>query len=131
MTMEPTIIELAPEEDERGFTVNPFKVKQINHIYNIHLVSLNPGAIRGNHYHPTQTEYICVLGTQGTLVTVDNKTDKRSEKIIDGKKCPCIIVPRDVTHAFKNTSTERIYLLCYTDKPLILERDVIKKVILK
>ena len=27
--MEPTIIELAPEEDERGFAVNPFKLKQL------------------------------------------------------------------------------------------------------
>ena len=78
-----------------------------------------------------QTEYTCVLGSQAKLVTVDNKTDKRSEKIIDGKKCPLIIVPRNVTHAFKNISNEKMYLLCYTDKPLIPERDVIKRVILK
>jgi len=55
----------------------------------------------------------------------------RSEKIIEGKRCPLIIVPRKVVHAFKNISNEKMYLLCYTDKPLIDERDVIKKVILK
>jgi len=130
-TMEPSIIELASEEDERGFVVKPFQGKQLNTICNIHIVSLNPGTVRGNHYHPTQTEYILVLGNQGKLVTVDNETDKRNEMIIDGKKCPFITVTRNVVHAFKNIGTERMYLLCYTDEPLVPDRDVIKKAILE
>lgn len=129
--MDTTIIELATKEDERGFVAKPFQGKQLNAIYNIHLVSLNPGAIRGNHFHPTQTEYICVLGNQAKLVMVDSRTDKRSEKIIDGKRCPLIMVPQKVAHAIENIGSESIYLLCYTNKPLIPERDVIKKVILK
>lgn len=128
--MEPSIIELAKEEDERGFAVKLFKGKQLKDIYNIHLISLNPGAVRGNHFHPTQTEYIYVLGNQAKLVTVDCATDERSIKIIDGKRCPLIIVPPKVAHAIKNIGIEKIYLLCYTDKPLIPEKDVIKKVIL-
>ena len=129
--MEPTIIERALEEDDRGFVVKLFEGHHLNDIYNIHLVSLNPGAIRGNHFHPRQTEYIYVLGNQGKLVTVDIVTDKRSEKIVDGRNCSFVIVPQKVAHAIKNISTEKMYLLCYTDKPIIPQRDVIKKAILK
>ncbi len=129
--MEPTIIELVSGTDERGFSIKPFEGKQLNAVFNIHLVSLNPGTTRGNHFHPTQTEYIFVLGKQGKLVTVDSVTDKRSETFINGEKCPRIVVPPQVAHAIKNTGSEQMYLLCYTDSPLIPERDVIKKVILK
>jgi mannose-6-phosphate isomerase-like protein (cupin superfamily) len=41
------------------------------------------------------------------------------------------MVPQKVAHAIENVGSESIYLLCYTNKPLIPERDVIKKVILK
>jgi dTDP-4-dehydrorhamnose 3,5-epimerase-like enzyme len=129
--MEPTIIELASGTDERGFSIKPFEGKQLDAVFNIHLVSLNPGTTRGNHFHPTQTEYIFVLGKQGKLVTVDSANDKRSETFINGEKCPRIVVPPQVAHAIKNTGSEQMYLLCYTDSPLIPERDVIKKVILK
>jgi dTDP-4-dehydrorhamnose 3,5-epimerase-like enzyme len=129
--MEPTIIEQASVADDRGFVVRPFEGKQLNDVCNTHLVSLNPGAVRGNHFHPAQTEYIFFLGDKCKLVTVDSVTGERTEKIIDGKKCPLIIVPQKIAHAIKNISAEIIYLLCYTDKPLIPERDVIKKVILE
>jgi len=128
--MEPPIIKLATKEDERGFTVKPFEGKELTSIHNIHLVSLNPGTVRGNHFHPTQREYIFIMGNKAKLVMVDSANGTRSEKIIDGKGCSLIIVPPKVAHAVKNISNETIYLLCYTDNPLSPEKDVIKKVIL-
>ena len=128
--MEPTIIELATKEDKRGFTVKPFEGKELDSIYNVHLVSLNPGTVRGNHFHPTQREYIFIMGNKAKLVIVDNATGTRSEKILEGKGCSLIIVPPKVAHAVKNIGNETIYLLCYTDNPLSPEKDVIKKVIL-
>lgn len=129
-TRGPTIIELTAKEDERGFLVKPFEETQVNTLHNIHIVSLNPGVVRGNHFHPTQTEYIIMLGKKATLVTIDTVTTTRSEKIIEGTKCPLIIIPPKVAHAIKNISTEVIYLFCYLDKPINLEREVIREVIL-
>ena len=91
---------------------------------------LNPGAVRGNHFHPRQKEFIIFLGPQGKLVTVDSITKDRSETIIEGKGCPLITVPPKVIHAVKNISGEVCYLLCYNDKPLDLEKDVIRETIL-
>jgi dTDP-4-dehydrorhamnose 3,5-epimerase-like enzyme len=54
--MEPKIIVQISAEDKRGFVVKPFEGGKPDDIYNTHLVSLNPGAVRGNHFHPTQTE---------------------------------------------------------------------------
>ena len=128
--MEHSFIELATKEDERGFVIRPFEGKELHSIHNIHLVSLNPGAVRGNHFHPTQREYILVLGTHVKLVMVDNLTDTRSEKIIDEKGSSLVMIPPKVAHAIKNLSNETIYLLCYTDKPFTTEKDVVKKVVL-
>ena len=124
-----TITKLS-EEDERGFAARPFKGIPQSSVFNFHVVSLNPGAVRGNHFHPRQKEFIIFLGPRGKLVTVDSVTKDRSETIIEGKGCPLITVPPKVIHAVKNISSEVAYLLCYNDKPLDLEKDVIRKIIL-
>ena len=81
--MEPTILDLATEADERGFSIKPFEGKQLDAVFNIHIVSLTPGTTRGNHFHPTQTEYIFVMGKQAKLVTVDTKNNGKFENLIN------------------------------------------------
>lgn len=130
--MKIQIIELVSDTDERGFIVTPVSDEQLKSIYNLHIVSLKPGRIRGNHYHEHQIEYICVLGGPSRLLAIDNKTDKKTDLILDGGKCPLIIMPPDVTHALKNIGKEAIYLLCYTNKPFSPnKRDTVKNIILE
>lgn len=130
--MNVQIIKTVSATDERGFTAVPISDEQLKSIYNVHIVSLNPGSVRGNHYHEHQTEYICVLGGPCKLVAVDNESDEKMDVILDGEKCPLIIVPLRVTHALKNIGGETIYLLCYADRPLDPDkRDVVRSVILE
>jgi dTDP-4-dehydrorhamnose 3,5-epimerase-like enzyme len=128
--MAPITITRLSQEDERGFSARPFQGISQSSVFNFHVVSLNPGAVRGNHFHPRQKEFIIFLGSQGKLVTVDSVTKDRSETIIEGKGCPLITVPSKVIHAIKNISNQVCYLLCYNDTPLDLEKDVIREIIL-
>ena len=130
--MKIQIIESVSSVDERGFIAMPISDEQLKSIYNIHIVSLKPGCVRGNHYHEHQTEYICVLGGHSKLLSIDNESNEKIDLILDGKKCPLIIVPPHVTHALKNIGKETIYLLCYTNKPITSDkRDMVRNVILE
>lgn len=130
--MKISVIESVSGTDERGFIVTPISDEQLKSIYNVHIVSLKPNSVRGNHYHAGQTEYICVLGGPAKLLAVDNESGEKTEYIFDGEKCPLIVVPSNNTHAIKNISKETIYLLCYSNKPLDpSKRDVVANIILE
>lgn len=126
------IIESVSSADERGFTAMPISDEQLKSIYNIHIVNLKPGRVRGNHYHEHQTEYICVLGGYSQFLAVDNENGEKTDLILDGEKCPLIIVPPNITHALKNVGKETAYLLCYTNKPFTADkRDTVRNTILQ
>ena len=130
--MNVQIIKTVSATDERGFTAVPISDERLKSIYNVHIVSLKPGSVRGNHYHEHQTEYICVLGGPCKLVAVDSESDEKMELVFDGESCPLIIVPPRVTHALKNVGEETAYLFCYADKAIDpKKRDVVKSVILE
>ena len=130
--MKIRITESASQRDDRGFLAMPISDDQLSSIHNIHIASIRPGCIRGNHYHEHQTEYICVLGGRSTFLAVDNESDKRTELTLDGEKCPLIEVPPNVTHALKNTGEEMVYIVCYSDRPFDPDgRDMVRNPILE
>ena len=49
--------------DERGWVINPLEQASLafDNVGNLHAVSLNPDAIRGNHYHPNTREWLLVF----------------------------------------------------------------------
>lgn len=130
--MNVQIIKTVSATDERGFTAVPISNERLKSIYNVHIVSLKPGSVRGNHYHERQTEQICVLGGPCKLVAVDSESDEKMELVFDGESCPLIIVPPRVIHALKNIGEETVYLLCYADRPHDPDRqDTVRSVILE
>lgn len=130
--MKVQITEAIRGADERGFSAAPVGDEELKSVYNLHIVSLKPGAVRGNHYHEHQTEWICVLGGPCKFVAVDRESGERMELVFDGESCPQIVVGPGVSHAAKNTGEEAIYLLCYADQPLDRENpDVVRSVVLE
>lgn len=109
-----TIRESIVSTDDRGFLAKPMGDDPAREISNIHLVSLGPGKVRGNHFHENQTEYISVIGGRVQLIAIDNETHERIDTILDGTRVPVITIPPRVTHALKNIGTEANYLLCFS-----------------
>ena len=110
------IKEIEFDQDDRGWSIRPITDEEISagKIKDIHMVSMRPGAIRGNHYHAYKTEHIFVIGSTCRVVVMDNNTKAREEKIIEQNKKALLVIPPHVTHAIENVGNEMSYLLCYS-----------------
>jgi dTDP-4-dehydrorhamnose 3,5-epimerase-like enzyme len=109
-----TIRESIVSTDGRGFWSRPIPGDEVRAVSNIHLVSLEPGSVRGNHYHESQTESICVIGGRVRLVALDEETGEKIDTILEGASAPVITIPPGIVHALKNIGSETNYLLCFS-----------------
>jgi oxalate decarboxylase/phosphoglucose isomerase-like protein (cupin superfamily) len=82
----------------------------------LHLVSIRPGASRGNHLHRNATEWILVFGGSGKLAWKSPEDGNLREMIVgDG---PALFqVPPLVEHVVVNTSEQDIYAMAFYDHP--------------
>jgi len=85
----------------------------------VHLISLRPGAIRGNHYHPDATEWMLIWGGRARLLWRDAEpaegaASTREETVEDGE--PVLFeIPPGVAHAILNIDDRVLYGLCVSD----------------
>ncbi len=110
------IKEIEFNQDDRGWFIRPITDDDIKSriVCDVHMVSMKPGAIRGNHHHVHKTENILVIGGTCRLVAVDNKTEMKEEKTIEKNSKVLLVIPPNVTHAIENIGDEVAYLLCYS-----------------
>ena len=123
------IKEIEFDQDDRGWSIKPITDEDISDgkIKDIHMVSMRPGAIRGNHYHVYKTEHIFIMGSTCRVVVMDNNTKEREEEIIGHNKKALLVIPPHVTHAIENIGNEMSYLLCYSKAEEDLDMsDVVK-----
>ncbi|HJO55311.1 MAG TPA: hypothetical protein QF423_01415, partial [Candidatus Scalindua sp.] len=80
-------------QDDRGWCIKPISDDDIEKgiISDIHMVSMKPGAIRGNHYHVNKTENILIIGSTCRLLAVDNNTKEKEEKILEIMRRYCLL----------------------------------------
>ncbi len=115
-------------QDDRGWCIRPISDDDIKNgiISDIHMVSMKPGAIRGNHYHLHKTENIFIIGSTCRVLAIDNNTKEKEEKIIEDNDKILFIIPPDVTHAIENIGNDVSYLFCFSHvKDGLKDRDVI------
>lgn len=120
MKQEPVYIDnIDMKSDNRGYLFNvPDQVLEfINKIEEIHLASVEPEGIRGNHYHLNKKEALVISyddsWTFAWSVKDDTKIYKRNftgigHVIIEVDKC--------LGHAIKNTGKKRLTIVSFTDK---------------
>lgn len=111
------IKEIEFNQDSRGWFITPISNGDMKsgNIIDIHMVSMEPGTIRGNHYHEHKTENILIIGSTCRVIAVDNNTKKREEKIIENNCKVLLVILPEVTHAVENIGSEVAYLLCYSN----------------
>ncbi len=127
------IKEIEFDQDDRGWLIKPITDEEIStsKIKDIHIVSMRPGAIRGNHYHAYKTEHIFVIGSTCRVVVMDNNTKEKEEKIIEHNKKTLFVIPPHVTHAIENIGNEMSNLFCYSKiKEDLDTNDVVKNKII-
>ena len=67
-------------------------------IVEFNMLYFNPGATRGNHYHPEFNEYVLVVAGEGIMVSKDSEGGEK--KIIHMSKGSCVRTPSGVIHTF-------------------------------
>ncbi len=105
--------------DERGWGLNPIKAAGLadQEISNLHVVSLRPGAIRGNHYHQTVTEWLLVFGGPATIIW-RSRTDSSQHEVVLDKEGPTLFeIPPQIEHALVNNSTQDYFIIAFYNGP--------------
>ena len=114
-----TITELDASRDARGWNTHPLDEAALREgrFANIHLVSMEPGAIRGNHKHLLQTEEVVIIGGPCLFVARDTETGECIERVFRPGELFHIAVGPGIPHAFKNIGDSTAYLLCASGLP--------------
>ena len=104
-------------QDARGWGINPLDALGISDGFtgSMHLVSLKPGTVRGNHYHTDATEWIFIFGGKAKIVFKAAKEDSVHQILVGDSEPALFEIPPDVEHAVVNTSMNDIYLTVVYD----------------
>jgi len=105
-------------QGDRGWVMNPLDAAGPAPFSRdaAHLVSIRPGASRGNHLHQNATERILVFGGPGVLAWRRPGEEEAREFAISGDVPELFEVPPGVEHVIANTSRHDIYALVFYDQ---------------
>jgi len=101
--------------DARGWVTNPLALAGLEGrtLGNLHVASMKPGAVRGNHAHGTAEEWLLFCGGPASLIA-------GSEEIrVGGGEPELFAIPAGLPHAIVNRSDKEIFLVVfYAEKEL-------------
>lgn len=104
-------------QEPRGWSFAPLKnpglIGQIDIDWTtFHTVSMEPGTIRGNHYHPQVTEWLFFCGSPLLLAWQDHPDGKIQQTLVENNHT-FMVIPPGVRHAVKNTGSGSLYLIAF------------------
>ena len=123
-------------QEPRGWSFAPFTdpelIRQIDVDWiAFHTVSMEPGTIRGNHFHPQVTEWLLFCGGPILLAWQDPDSD-RTEKIRIEDNHTYVIIPPGIKHAIKNLGDDILYLVAFrSPTPSSGEPEVLPSIIIE
>jgi quercetin dioxygenase-like cupin family protein len=103
-------------EDALGWGLRPFEAagSDVGHVGDVHVVSLLPGAVRGNHRHPNVTVWVLLLGAPVTVAW--RNPDGTEERVrAEGEEPLLLELPPGTSHAMRAEGTAPAYLVSWAD----------------
>jgi len=116
----PTVVftPLPDSSDERGvsFSLLSEVLDMIPKVQDVHIASVRPGAIRGNHYHSVKTEVLTVAYVDAWSFYWDTGegTEAQRRQFV-GTGAVAVIVPLAWSHAVKNEGASDLWLFNASD----------------
>lgn len=110
---------LADEGDERGRAWQVGSgVGFLGAIEDVHLMTLNHGHVRGNHFHRHKRE-ILLVEHEGpwTLFWDDGAAGEPRERDFEEAGVVAILIPPGCAHAVENRGAEPIRIVAISDRP--------------
>ena len=116
--------------DERGWNLMPLvpEFPGISDKGHLHIVSLEPGVVRGNHAHTTTDEWIVFWG--GKTLLVWEEEGERKEEMLDGDKAYLVYLPAHIMHACKNVGNQTSFLFAYYETRIMqYDKETVRKIL--
>ena len=100
----------------RGVVFEPLTAAMLRRgtIVNVHVATMRPGAVRGNHRHLVATEYVSFSGPV-KLVVRDRKGGQEQIQFGDNE-CVRVKIGPGVAHAFVNTGSADTFIACFVNR---------------
>lgn len=104
-------------KDERGWVINPLEIASLprGKLGNLHVVSIEPGIIRGNHYHTSATEWILVYGGSAKIAWRSRGENQIHEDFVGEKELALFEIQKNVEHSIKNNSKKELIVMSFND----------------
>jgi len=103
---------LKPHTEKRGWLVELLKAHQLEKpVKQIHVASIKPGYIRGNHYHLKMMEWVLVFGGKSELILQDVETKEKARFRLSSENQRVITIFPYVAHTVRNIGEETVYLV--------------------
>ena len=99
--------------DDRGIFTEFLKSE---HFGQISFFTINPGSIRGMHYHHQKIEKFLVLQGTGEFTFEDILTKERNVFVINEEDFKVIETIPGLSHSIKNISDEKLIVLAYANE---------------
>ncbi len=104
------------KEDPRGFSFFPWRAglrEPQDFLKTFHLISLQPGQVRGNHLHPGHWEWLYPFHGNGIFSWEPAPGEVEQREFADNRTLICI--PPGVAHALRNPGPKVLYLLSWRE----------------
>jgi dTDP-4-dehydrorhamnose 3,5-epimerase-like enzyme len=95
-------------------------------VHYLHMVSINPGEQRGNHYHEHQIEYLVVLN--GIVEVKWRLLEEQVPKVqlVDAEKPKTLRVEPMTIHSLKNVGDIPTIIMCFSSNEQLSKGDTVK-----
>lgn len=103
---------LKPHTEKRGWLVELLKAQQLEKpVKQIHVASIKPGCVRGNHYHFKMMEWAFVFGGKSELILQNVETKEKVRFRLSSENPQVITIFPYVAHTVRNIGKEMVYLV--------------------
>ncbi len=98
--------------DARGWVLNPLALAGLEGkpLGNLHVASMQPGAVRGNHAHGSAAEWLLFCGGPAALIAGEE------EIAVSGAEPELFEIPAGLPHAIVNRSDREIFLVVFYEE---------------
>lgn len=113
-----TFTPLPGTSDERGasFSLLTDVIDLMPRIRDVHIASIRPGAVRGNHYHSVKTEVITVVYTDAWSFYWDTGEGTGVQRRrFAGSGAVAVSTPREWAHAVRNEGASDLWMFNASD----------------
>jgi len=107
---------LTGHQDNRGVVFEPLTTGMLRRgkVLNVHVATMRPGAVRGNHRHLQATECVCFSGS--IKLVVRNERGRQEQMQFHEDECVRVRIAPGIAHAFVNTGMSDTFIVCVVDR---------------